>query len=133
MSPRCYHVKEVNVRFPHLVMLTLVASLAVGLLAPLPGFGQPKVPDPFPFPQGKDSPGVVAFDHAKHKDAGVDKCTACHVKIFKMKKGQTGPVTMEKMKAGEQCGACHNGKTQVGTKTVFLTDDKANCERCHKK
>ena len=31
-----------------------------------------------------------------------------------MKKGQTGALTMEKMKAGEQCGACHNGKTEVG-------------------
>ena len=40
---------------------------------------------------------------------------------------------MEKIKAGEQCGACHNGKTEVAGKVVFLADDKANCERCHKK
>jgi c(7)-type cytochrome triheme protein len=94
---------------------------------------QPKLPDPFEFPKGKDSPGVVSFDHTKHKDAGVDKCTACHTKIFKMKKGQTGMASMEKMKAGEQCGACHDGKTQIGTKTVFAVADKDRCARCHKK
>ncbi len=40
---------------------------------------------------------------------------------------------MAKMKAGEQCGACHDGKKQIGGKAVFATDDKANCEKCHKK
>ncbi len=80
----------------------------------------------------KDSPGPVTFSHAQHLQK-VKKCAECHTKIFKMKKGQTGPLTMEKMKAGEQCGTCHNGKTQVAGKTVFTVDDQANCERCHKK
>ena len=113
--------------------LVVAAGLVAGLLAPSLGAGQPKMPDPFTFSQGKDSPGVVTFDHAKHRDAGNDKCTACHVKIFKFKKGESGPLTMAKMKAGGHCGACHNGKVQVGTKVVFDTEDKANCERCHKK
>jgi c(7)-type cytochrome triheme protein len=120
-------------RFRRFATLTLVAGLTLGLLAPWPAVAQQKLPDPFAFPQGKDSAGPVTFDHAKHKDAGVDKCTACHVKIFKMKMGQSGPLAMEKMKAGEQCGACHNGNTKVGSKVVFKADDKANCERCHKK
>lgn len=111
--------------------LALVAGLAAALVSS-PGVAQ-KLPDPLQFPQGKDSPGSVTFDHAKHKEAGADKCTACHVKVFKMKKGTSGTVTMAKMKAGEFCGACHNGKTQVGNKVVFVSDDKANCERCHKK
>ena len=113
--------------------LLVVSGLVAGLLAPSAGPAQPKVPDPFAFPQGKDSPGAVSFNHAKHRDAGVDKCTACHTKVFKFKKGETGPLTMAKMKAGEQCGTCHNGKTPVGTKVVFTADDKANCEKCHKK
>jgi c(7)-type cytochrome triheme protein len=113
--------------------LLVVFGLVAGLFTPSDGPAQPKMPDPFAFPQGKDSPGAVTFDHAKHKDAGNDKCTACHIKVFKFKKGGTGPLTMAKMKGGELCGACHNGKTQVGTKVVFTTDDKANCERCHKK
>jgi c(7)-type cytochrome triheme protein len=67
----------------------------------------------------------VTFSHEKRRrSAGAP----CHVKIFKMKKGTSGPITMEKMKAGEQCGACHNGKTAVEGKTVFLATDAANCE-----
>jgi c(7)-type cytochrome triheme protein len=81
--------------------------------------------------KGKDSPGTVTFSHEKHMAAG-NKCTSCHVKVFKMKKGQTGPLTMEKMKAGEQCGACHTGKPLEG-KTPFALADTANCEKCHKK
>jgi len=61
------------------------------------------------------------------------KCTSCHVKVFKMKKGQTGPLTMAKMNAGEQCGACHTGKPSAEGKTTFAVTDKANCEKCHKK
>lgn len=91
-----------------------------------------KVPPDFSFEQGKDSPGSVTFSHNSHKERA-EKCQVCHTKVFKMKKGQTGPLTMEKMKTGEQCGACHNGKTQVGGKVAFAVDDKANCEKCHKK
>jgi c(7)-type cytochrome triheme protein len=112
-------------------------GLAAGFLLAVAGVGaveaQVKIPPDFTFEQGKDSPAPVTFSHSKHRDAGNDKCPACHTKVFKMKRGQTGPLTMEKMKAGEQCGACHNGKTQVAGKVVFVTDDKANCERCHKK
>ena len=112
-------------------MLAMVVLLAV--VTATTGGAQQKLPEPFAFPQGKDSPGPVTFDHAQHKAAGAEKCTDCHVKVFKMKKGQTGTLTMEKMKAGEQCGACHNGKTEVGGKVAFATEDKANCEKCHKK
>ena len=113
--------------------LLVVAGLVAGLLSPSAGPAQPKMPDPFSFPKGKDSPGPVTFDHTKHKEAGADKCTLCHTKLFKFKKGTSGTPTMAKMKAGEYCGACHDGKTQIGTKVVFTTDDKANCERCHQK
>jgi c(7)-type cytochrome triheme protein len=93
---------------------------------------QIKVPADFAFERGKDSPGPVTFSHEKHR-AKADKCTACHVKVFKMKKGTTGPLTMEKMKAGEQCGACHNGKTEMGGTVVFPVADDKSCERCHAK
>ena len=111
----------------------VVAGLVAGLVSPSLGPAQPKMPDPFAFPQGKDSPGTVTFSHTKHREAGNDKCTSCHTKLFKFKKGESGTLTMAKMKAGEQCGACHNGSTKVGATVVFKTDDKANCERCHKK
>ena len=113
--------------------LVVTVIVAVSLAAVLPVMGQPKVPADFGFEQGKDSPAAVTFSHQKHRDAGVEKCTACHTKVFKMKKGTTGQPTMAKMKAGEQCGACHDGKTKIGDKVVMAVDDKNNCAICHKK
>jgi c(7)-type cytochrome triheme protein len=112
-------------------VVTLFVLLAFGLGLAGPALAQQKVPPDFTFEQGKDSPGKVTFDHKEHMKTA-EKCTACHTKLFKMKKGTTGPLSMEKMKAGEQCGACHNGKEMAGKK-VFTVDDKANCEKCHKK
>ena len=97
-----------------------------------PGAAQVKPPADFAFPKGKDSPGVVTFSHEQHVAAG-NKCADCHTKVFKMQKVTSGEVTMAKINAGEQCGACHNGKKEVAGKVVFLAGDKANCERCHKK
>jgi len=113
--------------------LAVAISVVGSVLFLAPGSAQVKTPPDFAFPQGKDSPGTVTFSHEQHKARLGEKCTVCHVKVFKMKKGQTGEFTMAKMKAGELCGTCHNGKTEVAGKVVFLADDKANCEKCHKK
>jgi c(7)-type cytochrome triheme protein len=113
--------------------LAILTGIVLGLLAASGGHAQVKMPDDFTFEQGKGDPGPVTFSHTKHRDNGVDKCQACHVKVFKMKRGQTGPLTMEKMKAGEQCGACHTGTTKVGDKVVFAVNNEANCGKCHKK
>jgi c(7)-type cytochrome triheme protein len=118
--------------YARLGTLALAIAMAFGLMAASPGLAQVKPPVDMSFDKGKDSPGTVTFSHEKHLAAGT-KCTSCHVKIFKMKKGQGGPLTMEKMKAGEQCGACHNGKTVVEGKTPFPVSDTANCTRCHQK
>lgn len=114
------------------MLMATTLAVAVLFVAAPPLLAQPKPPADFAFEKGKDSPGTVTFSHEKHKEK-TEKCTACHTKVFKMKKGQTGPLTMAKMKAGEQCGACHDGKTAMAGKTVFTVDDKANCERCHRK
>ncbi|HEU5320247.1 MAG TPA: c(7)-type cytochrome triheme domain-containing protein [Methylomirabilota bacterium] len=110
--------------------IVVIAALAAVSAPPAPA--QVRIPPDFTFEQGKDSPGPVTFSHAKHKEKA-EKCQACHTKVFKMKKGTTGPLSMARMKAGEQCGACHNGKTEMAGKVVFTTDDKANCETCHRK
>lgn len=120
------------VRSIRLVNLALAIVFGIGLLTVAPGDAQVKPPADFTVEKTKDSPGPVTFSHEKHK-AKVEKCTACHTKIFKMKKGQTGPLTMDKMKAGEQCGVCHNGKTQVGGAVVFAVSEEASCAKCHKK
>jgi c(7)-type cytochrome triheme protein len=113
------------------VSVVLLAALVAGLLIASSASAQAKGPADFTFELGKDSPGKVTFSHEKHKEK-LEKCTACHVKIFKMKKGTSG-VTMEKIRAGEACGSCHNGKTEVAGKVVFAATDQANCEKCHKK
>jgi len=117
-------------RFARLGSLAL--SLAIGFVLVASGSAQVKIPPDFAFEKGKDSPGPVTFSHEKHKEKA-EKCTACHTKVFKLKKGTSGPLAMEAMKAGQQCGACHNGKTEMGGAVVFAVDDKANCEKCHKK
>ncbi len=118
-----------------LTTLVVLAVLGAVLFSPvLTATVQAQGPKDVTFEGAKDSPGPVTFSHAKHKEAGADKCAACHPKIFpKMKKGGAGPLTMEKMKAGELCGSCHNGKTKIGDKVAFSVDDKANCDKCHKK
>ena len=108
--------------------LILMACL-VGLCLPLcPGFAQekPKMPADFAFDQGKDSPGKVTFSHEKHV-AKSPKCTACHVQVFKMKRGATPDINMAAMNEGRSCGTCHNGKE------IFSTNDKAACSKCHLK
>ncbi len=81
-------------------------------------------------PAGKtlewDTPqGKVTFSGKVHADKGL-KCTDCHTKIFKMKKG--GDVMkMADINAGKFCGQCHNGGK------AFKTSDPANCVKCHKK
>src|SRR6266545_1989048 len=113
-------------------MLALVGGFALVMAAAAPVTPQVKVPADFAFERGKDSPGPVTFSHEAHK-AKVEKCTACHTKVFKMKKGASGPLAMEKMKAGEQCGACHDGKTEIAGTRVFTVAADNNCVRCHKK
>jgi len=107
-------------------------SSGITLLAVVSGTAQVKIPPDFTFPQGKDSPDPVTFSHEKHKEK-LEKCTACHTKVFKFKKGTSGTFTMAAMKEGNFCGACHNGKTEIGGTVVFTVEDKANCEKCHKK
>lgn len=74
----------------------------------------------------KGSPkGIVVFDGAAHKKAGLT-CKDCHnPEVFpKMRKGAV-KITMQEMYAGKYCGRCHNGKR------AFAIYD--NCTRCHRK
>lgn len=115
-------------RFIRLVGVALAVGFAIGLLAFSQGAAQVKIPPDFTFEKGKDSPAPVTFSHEKHK-AKVDKCTACHVKVFKMKKGTSGTITLAALQEGKFCGACHDGKTQIAGTVVFPIDA---CDKCHK-
>ena len=87
-----------------------------------------KVPEDYTFPMGEGSPGPVTFSHDSHYDYDNPNCAKCHPAHFKMLvhgKSPEGPITMETMDAGKNCGACHNGKT------AFDTKDPDNCSMCH--
>lgn len=51
------------------------------------------------------------------------RCYVCHPVIFEMKVGST-EITMQKLRAGESCAQCHNGRIAFGVE--FQT-----CARCH--
>jgi c(7)-type cytochrome triheme protein len=71
----------------------------------------------------KTSMGTVVFKGDDHAGKGL-KCTECHSKIFKMKKGST-VMHMADINAGKYCGECHNGKKAF--------KPAGNCAKCHKK
>lgn len=114
-------------RFAWVPSLAMGMALVVILLAGAPGLGQVKMPEDFIMDKGENSPSPVTFSHEKHK-AKVDKCTTCHLKTFKMKRGQSGKITLEALQEGKFCGACHDGKTQIAGTVVFPIDA---CDKCH--
>lgn len=75
---------------------------------------------------GKGSTGPVTYSHETHVTQQKAKCTDCHTKIFKMKKGQN-KMTQASFGEGKFCGACHDGKK------AFSAVAKADCAKCHKK
>ncbi len=104
------------------------AALLAALLVAAPATAQVRVPPDFAMKPGESSPGPVTFSHARHL-ARVGKCTTCHMKDFKMKRGASGPITLEAKQEGRFCGACHDGKHEMGGSVVFAIDE---CDRCHK-
>ncbi len=97
--------------FFSLLLLSLtVVSYAVppGKTATWPGGGQ----------------GPVTFDGKIHAKEGF-KCNDCHPSLFMMR-GGTAKMTMQALREGEFCGACHNGEK------AFSTADMSKCQNCHK-
>ncbi|MBI2466817.1 MAG: hypothetical protein HYV62_03210 [Candidatus Rokubacteria bacterium] len=103
----------------------IVAALVLLTGAPVPG--QITLPPDFVMKKGENSPAPVTFSHAKHK-ATVEKCTTCHARAFKLKRDQSGPITLEALQQGKFCETCHDGKTRVAGRAVFSID---SCDRCH--
>lgn len=113
-------------RFMFLSGVALVMGFFIATVAFVPEAAGIKVPPDFTFEQ-HGSPGVVTFSHAVHVEKAGLKCNACHTKVFKMKKGKSGDLTMAAMNEGKFCGACHNGEA------AFSVKDEANCTKCHAK
>ncbi|MBI4830893.1 MAG: cytochrome c3 family protein [Candidatus Lindowbacteria bacterium] len=66
--------------------------------------------------------GPVTFSHDIHVGKLGSNCTECHAELYVTKEKHV-KVTMEEMKEGLSCGACHNGE-----KAFNVEED---CERCH--
>jgi len=107
--------------------LALVIGLAIATVAFIPEAAAIKVPADFTYEEAKSPEGPVTFSHKKHVEASSLKCSACHTKVFKMKKGKSGTLTMAAMNDGKFCGACHTGEQS------FSVKDKASCNKCHLK
>jgi c(7)-type cytochrome triheme protein len=114
-------------RLGTVVGLALCLGVGALLAAVVPGLGQVAIPPDFQIEKTEASPGQVTFSHEKHR-AKVDKCSTCHMKDFKMKRGTSGQITLAAKLEGKFCGACHDGKAQMGGATVFPIDE---CDRCH--
>ena len=104
-----------------------VAAVAAVLLATTPFSTQAPIPPDFEIPKAESSPGTVTFSHARHLPR-VGKCSVCHMRDLKMKRGASG-ITLEGKQQGKFCGACHDGKTLIGGVSTFPIEQ---CDGCHK-
>ncbi|HSB78569.1 MAG TPA: cytochrome c3 family protein [Candidatus Methylomirabilis sp.] len=98
----------------------------VGVILALGGSAaaqQLRLPPDLVYAKAEGSPGKVVFSHQSHV-AYADKCTACHVKLFRILQ-PTRQVTHAAMEKGASCGTCHNGQMAFGP------TDPAACIRCH--
>ncbi len=70
------------------------------------------------WPDGQNGP--VTFRGKTHRQG----CSECHQRgIFPVMRQGAETITMKKIDAGTQCGACHNGQKAFGSIN--------NCARCH--
>jgi c(7)-type cytochrome triheme protein len=109
------------------VVLATVSTVAM-LLGSSVRAADLRAPADFTMSRSDSSPGPVTFSHQQHLAKGV-KCSSCHMRDFKLKRGASGPITLDAKLEGKFCGACHDGKTVVGGAAVFPIDE---CDKCHK-
>lgn len=103
--------------------LAVVAALLFGAGAVSGAPGDVSIERQGAVPEGASPTAIppATFPHWIHRIQY--RCYVCHPKVFEMKAG-ANEITMEKMRQGESCGACHNGAIAFGV-------DFQNCGRCH--
>jgi len=85
-----------------------------------------RLPAPYPFPAGEDSPGTVTFNHESHVDSRTPDCAGCHATRFSLNaRGAvlSGEIDYERIHEGDLCAGCHNGQD------AFTIED--GCDVCH--
>ncbi len=106
------------------IFLTIISLFC--FFSILTAFGQIKNGGDIKFEAKTSKLGPVLFSHDTHIAKNKYKCTDCHIKIFKMKKG-ADKMTQVLFAKGKFCGACHDGKK------AFSATDPKECIKCHKK
>ena len=79
------------------------------------------------YPGTSANTGPVVFSHRSHGNDGAGyQCKSCH----SGPSGETLNVTMDRIRAAEACGACHDGRTKGprGRRAALPVQD---CSSCH--
>jgi c(7)-type cytochrome triheme protein len=119
--------------------LLAVASPSRAQMPVFPGYPEPHLYGRVVLDNFSTAAGVppVAFDHWRHRP--MFTCRLCHVDIgFVMASGRT-QVSAATNRSKLHCGACHDGRTQVGGRAIFAScseartfDGSSSCVRCHR-
>lgn len=103
--------------------ITALLAGALLLAPPAAALAAPALGDiVFRRSEGTDAVPAAVFPHWVHRVRF--KCHVCHEAVFVMKAGANA-VTMDAIREGKFCGACHDGKTAFPA--AFDT-----CGRCHR-
>ncbi len=79
------------------------------------------------YPGTSVSMGAVVFSHRSHGSDGAGyQCKSCH----SGESGQTLTVTMDRIRTGEACGTCHDGRTR-GPRGHQSASPVRDCSSCH--
>jgi c(7)-type cytochrome triheme protein len=107
----------------HAASRRLLAALALLSVCALTGVALGGAPGDLVLDRNSTASGVpaVVFPHWAHRVRF--RCYACHPDPFAMESG-ANPISMDRLKEGQFCGRCHDGRTAfaVGFDT---------CTRCH--
>jgi c(7)-type cytochrome triheme protein len=104
----------------------LAVFLAFGVLPDRSGFAAGRDGGFIAFPAAGNA-GPVLFSHRAHSDRkGGFSCVRCHVPAS----AGAMPVTMDEIRKGRECGACHDGKTGL-TDGHGAASSIQNCGACH--
>ncbi|MCF6179105.1 MAG: cytochrome c3 family protein [Geopsychrobacter sp.] len=103
-------------------MSRTVLILAIAFTLLLPGLASARWIDDI-VKMDVEATGPVNFSHYNHLETLGKKCTLCHNKVYNIVRSKNPDFSMDEMRKGKACGACHNGDK------AFAVDD--DCSACH--
>jgi c(7)-type cytochrome triheme protein len=105
----------------------IIAAALVILSVSLTGHASKKDGGFVVYPGNSANAGTVVFSHRSHSADGAGyQCKSCHSAAS----GQGLDITMDRIRAGEACGACHDGRTK-GPRGRQAASSVQDCSSCH--